>query len=522
MQKNKHLLIQIGIRVGIFFLLMSIMLGAVFYRGCMLIYLKGKEEVLDKDLVRIQQTINDVSFPALYDYWRDHPDCVQVEVSDDEWVETYQYMASIPVMNDASFQEMPDHIKRNYANMQYDVLISNLNFEKLYTNFHDLYIMDVSEEKSGFIYAVGQNEYDPDYKPLGEQSVLPEESIMEELRWGEPDNTVYSWLTLGTDNGSVMLYRGFIPLEQEGEIRRAICLEYDSTPFMKRLLTNLLILIGICLAIMLLSGTGLILYLRRSAIQPLVQIQKSVREFMDTKDSKPITEEMAAIKANNEFRVLSGDVSQLATEIDEYIRKVEESKEAVQNLTTEVMDALAHTIDANDSYTNGHSHRVAIYSRMLAKNLGMSIEEQEKIYCMGLLHDIGKIGVPGAIINKTSKLTDEEYELIKSHTIKGCEILDEIQSFPELAYAARWHHELYNGSGYPDKKAGEEIPFYVRIIAVADSYDAMTSNRSYRKYLPQDVVRGEIEKNAGKQFDPQVAACMLKIIDADKNYSLHE
>ena len=162
------------------------------------------------------------------------------------------------------------------------------------------------------------------------------------------------------------------------------------------------------------------------------------------------------------------------------------------------------------------------YSRMIAKKLGLSKEEQEKIYYMGLVHDIGKIGVPGEIINKTSKLTDEEYELIKSHSIKGYEILDEIQSMPDLALGARWHHELYDGSGYPDKKAGDDIPFLMRIIAVADSYDAMTSNRSYRSYLPQDVVRAEIEKNSGKQFDPAVAECMLQIIDADRNYSLHE
>ena len=194
----------------------------------------------------------------------------------------------------------------------------------------------------------------------------------------------------------------------------------------------------------------------------------------------------------------------------------------IKQLTTEVMEALAHTIDAKDKYTNGHSERVAIYSRSLAIRLGLSQEEQDAAYYMGLLHDIGKIGIPNEIINKTTKLTDEEFELMQSHPILGYDILKEIKSMPELAMGARWHHEFYNGKGYPDGKSGEELPLLVRIVSVADSYDAMTSNRSYRKYLPQAEARAEIEKGIGIQFDPDVAKCMLEIIDLDTAYSLHE
>ncbi|MBR5088572.1 MAG: HD-GYP domain-containing protein [Ruminiclostridium sp.] len=186
------------------------------------------------------------------------------------------------------------------------------------------------------------------------------------------------------------------------------------------------------------------------------------------------------------------------------------------------MEALAKAIDAKDEYTNGHSERVAIYSRMIAKKMGLSAEEQKKIYYMGLLHDIGKIGIPGSIINKASKLTEEEFELIRSHPIFGYNILETIQSEPDLAYGARWHHEFYDGSGYPDGKKGDEIPLLVRIIAVADSYDAMTSSRSYRKYLPQEVARGEIEKGIGTQFDPDAAKCMIEIIDSDKHYAFRQ
>ena len=198
------------------------------------------------------------------------------------------------------------------------------------------------------------------------------------------------------------------------------------------------------------------------------------------------------------------------------------AKEEIKTLSVEVMEALAHTIDAKDEYTRGHSSRVAKYSRMLAKNLGLSDEDCENVYYMALLHDIGKIGVPNSIINSPSKLTDEEYAIIKTHPVVGYDILAEVKSRPDLAIGARWHHERFDGKGYPDGKIGEDIPFFARIIAVADSYDAMTSNRSYRKYMPQDAVRTEIEKNIGTQFDPDVAKCMLLIIDEDINYELHE
>ena len=159
---------------------------------------------------------------------------------------------------------------------------------------------------------------------------------------------------------------------------------------------------------------------------------------------------------------------------------------------------------------------------MLAERLGLSDEDCESVYYMALLHDIGKIGVPNEIINGKSQMTDEEYAVMKTHPVVGSDILSEIQSRPDLMIGARWHHERYDGKGYPDGKAGEDIPYFARIISVADSYDAMTSNRSYRKFLPQDVVRGEIEKNSGTQFDPNVAKCMLSIIDEDVNYEYHE
>lgn len=193
-----------------------------------------------------------------------------------------------------------------------------------------------------------------------------------------------------------------------------------------------------------------------------------------------------------------------------------------ENMLIHIVQTLAGTIDAKDTYTNGHSGRVAKYSKEIARRAGFSDTDVNDIYMMGLLHDIGKIGVPDAVINKPGRLTDEEYQIIKAHPVMGANILDNIKEKPLLAVGARWHHERYDGKGYPDGISGKDIPEQARIIAVADAYDAMTSFRSYRDPMEQERVRNEIEKGKGTQFDPQFADIMLKMIDEDKEYKLRE
>lgn len=197
-------------------------------------------------------------------------------------------------------------------------------------------------------------------------------------------------------------------------------------------------------------------------------------------------------------------------------------KERVERMSLQMVRTLANTIDAKDSYTNGHSTRVAKYSVMIAKKMGYEGEKLELLEYSALLHDIGKIGIPNEIINKPSRLTDEEYEVIKTHPGIGGKILQEISEIPDIAIGAYYHHERFDGRGYPDKLVGMDIPEIARIIGVADAYDAMTSNRSYRDLLPQEVVRGEIEKGKGTQFDPDIADVMLQLIDEDTEYTMHE
>lgn len=182
--------------------------------------------------------------------------------------------------------------------------------------------------------------------------------------------------------------------------------------------------------------------------------------------------------------------------------------------------ALVEAIDAKDSYTNGHSRRVADFSVAIAEKAGKSKEECEKIHLIALLHDVGKIGIPDAIINKEGKLTDEEYAIIKTHPRVGREILSKISASPELAIGASFHHERYDGKGYPFGLKGEEIPEMARIIAIADTYDAMASKRSYRDVLPESKIKSEIEKGIGTQFDPQFAKIMLELISSGEIYRL--
>ena len=212
----------------------------------------------------------------------------------------------------------------------------------------------------------------------------------------------------------------------------------------------------------------------------------------------------------------------LQQEVDRKTTELRESNRKVTNLSMQVAMALVSAIEAKDQYTNGHSVRVAQYSREMARRLGKSMQEMNDIYYIGLLHDIGKIGIPDQIINKPDQLTEEEYERIKDHPKIGAKILEKISEIPNIAVGAHWHHERYDGSGYPDGLVGEEIPEVARIIGVADAYDTMTSKRSYRDILPQNAVREELEKGRGTQFDPAFADIMLAMIIEDTNYKMHE
>lgn len=194
-------------------------------------------------------------------------------------------------------------------------------------------------------------------------------------------------------------------------------------------------------------------------------------------------------------------------------KRLEEKTREVELVTIESITTVANTIDAKDDYTKGHSIRVAYYAEALARKIGWSEEDVQNIHYVALLHDIGKIGVPDSVLNKPFKLTNVEFELIKNHTVMGGEILKDIKMFPKVDIGAKYHHERYDGKGYPNGLKGEEIPLVARIIGIVDSYDAMASNRVYRKRLQDEIVKEELIRGRGTQFDPYLVDQFMELLE---------
>lgn len=209
-------------------------------------------------------------------------------------------------------------------------------------------------------------------------------------------------------------------------------------------------------------------------------------------------------------KLLAGVASRAAAAIEN--ARLYEDLKATFNQT---IQGLARAIDKMDRYTAGHSDRVAYYARVLAQHLGLAPDMVEIVRQAALMHDIGKIGCV-LNLNKAGKLSAEEYEIFKKHPGYGREILEPIKFLHPLIPGVHLHHERWDGRGYPLRLKGEEIPIIARIISVADTYDAMTSNRSYRGALPHEVATGEIERCAGSQFDPDVANPFLEVIETDR------
>lgn len=198
-----------------------------------------------------------------------------------------------------------------------------------------------------------------------------------------------------------------------------------------------------------------------------------------------------------------------ADQMDDLLARQQRDKE----LTREIIEAFAKVVDLKDSYTQGHSFRVAAYTDMLAREMGLDEETVEQYHNIALMHDIGKVGIPDSVLNKPGKLTEEEFDLIKSHTIRGYDVLETISLMPEIAIGARAHHERPDGKGYPLGLKGDELPLVAQIIAVADCFDAMYSNRPYRARMNFDRVVSIIKEVSGTQLSPTVVDAFLRLAE---------
>ncbi|MBR2256686.1 MAG: HD domain-containing protein [Blautia sp.] len=204
------------------------------------------------------------------------------------------------------------------------------------------------------------------------------------------------------------------------------------------------------------------------------------------------------------FLLFKRHEAKIQAQLDQANRQIEMGKQTVI--------AIARTVDAKDERTSEHSKRVALYSKQIAERFGLDEKQCQDIEWAAQMHDIGKIAIPDAILNKASRLTDEEYATMKSHTTRGAEILKDFTLLDHVIEGAEFHHERYDGKGYPKGLKGEDIPLYARIIGVADAFDAMTANRIYRKQMDFGYVLNELEKGRGTQFDPHFVDILLQLI----------
>ena len=202
-------------------------------------------------------------------------------------------------------------------------------------------------------------------------------------------------------------------------------------------------------------------------------------------------------------------------EIKRINEELSESNEKLEKAYLDMVQTLRYTVEAKDTYTRGHSDRVSEYSVLIGEKLGLPEDQIKTLRIGGLFHDIGKIGIPDSILLKPDKLSDDEYSQIKNHPSIGAHILGSAEIFKDIIPIVKHHHERYDGNGYPSRLKGEEIPYIARIAAVADTFDAMTSRRSYRGPIDIEHVKEEIKRCEGTQFDPQIAEVFLDILNND-------
>ncbi len=248
------------------------------------------------------------------------------------------------------------------------------------------------------------------------------------------------------------------------------------------------------------------------------ELRATLRQAFDHYDLKSEIRRLNSISREQNFKLHDMNRN-LEVKVRERTKQLALKNQELSTAYIQTIRALAEAIDAKDHYTRGHSERVAVYASRIARQMNLRKELIERIYFAGLLHDVGKIGIPDAIITKPAKLTDEEYLEIKKHPEIGAKILEPVEFLRHIVPCVRHHHEWFDGSssGYPMRLAGDQIPQPSRIILVADTVEAMTSDRPYRKALPLETVERELDKFSGSQFDPACVDACLKLLGDQGN-----
>ncbi|UCF81652.1 MAG: HD domain-containing protein [Acidobacteriota bacterium] len=245
--------------------------------------------------------------------------------------------------------------------------------------------------------------------------------------------------------------------------------------------------------------------LARYLTNPLRSLTESARRIASGDFSTRVS-----VRARNEIGVLADTFNKMASDMEASIERLTRMSEENQKMFMGTIRVLTAAIDAKDPYTSGHSERVTRYSMAIAKHLGFDAEQLKRVRIGALLHDVGKIGIEDAILGKTSQLDDEEFEIMKQHPEKGARIMAQIEPLRDVVGAIRYHHERYSGGGYPTGVSGDNIPLIARIIAVADTFDAMTTERPYQKAFTLDYATAKIYELRGSKYDPKVVEALVK------------
>jgi putative nucleotidyltransferase with HDIG domain len=246
------------------------------------------------------------------------------------------------------------------------------------------------------------------------------------------------------------------------------------------------------------------------------ELKATLRQAFDHYDLKGEIRRLNQVTREQNFKLQDMNRN-LEAKVRDRTKQLAEKNAELRTAYIQTIRALAEAVDAKDAYTRGHSERVGVYASKIARQLGLKKEMIERVYIAGLLHDVGKIGVPDSIITKPDRLTAEEYEEIQKHSEIGAKILEPVEFLRQIVPCVRHHHEWYDGcnAGYPSQLAGDQIPLPSRVILVADTVEAMSSDRPYRKALPLEAVIRELEKYSGSQFDPTAVAAFLRALEEE-------
>jgi HD-GYP domain-containing protein (c-di-GMP phosphodiesterase class II) len=246
------------------------------------------------------------------------------------------------------------------------------------------------------------------------------------------------------------------------------------------------------------------------------ELKATLRQAFDHYDLKDEIRQLNQVTREQNFKLQDMNKN-LEDKVRERTRQLDQKNRDLRTAYIQTVGALAEAIDAKDAYTRGHSERVAVYASRIGRQMSMRKDMIERIYFSGLLHDVGKIGIPDAIITKPDRLTKAEYLEIQKHPEIGAKILEPVEFLRNVVPCVRHHHEWYDGSdrGYPDRLRADKIPLPSRLILVCDTIEAMTSDRPYRKGLPLETVVSELHKYSGSQFDPKCVKAILRLLDRD-------